>query len=119
MNYSQPQGEYFIIDGNLVKINLDGKKTELDASKAKLVQLQRSTLLNGLRGNYQQVATDNNAELSVANEGKIKTVTITAKGRVPRGGYSSMVLSYRVSDGTLVRMTLEESAGAINTYELK
>jgi len=30
-----------------------------------------------------------------------------------------VVLTYRISDGMLTRMVLEESVGAINTYELK
>ncbi len=119
MNYDQPQGEYFIIEGNRVKMNLDGKKANLDATKADQVRLHRATLLNGLTGNYEQVAADNNAEMQVTKEGNLKTVTITAKGKVPRGGYVSMTLSYRSSDGRLVRMVLEESAGTINTYELK
>lgn len=119
MNYDQPKGEYFIIEGSQVKMNLDGKKVVLDANKVNQVQLQRTTLLNGLAGNYEQVAADNNAEMQVKKEGNLKTVTITAKGKVPRGGYVSMILTYRISDGTMVRMVLEESAGTINTYELK
>ena len=41
MIYSQPEGEYFIIDGNMVKINMDGTKVDLDADKVKMVGLQR------------------------------------------------------------------------------
>ena len=32
MTYSEPEGEYFIIEGDMVKINMDGKKAELDAN---------------------------------------------------------------------------------------
>ena len=48
MIYTEPQGEYFKIEGYMVKINMDGKKVELDAEKVKMVGLQRSTLLNCL-----------------------------------------------------------------------
>ena len=51
MTYTEPEGEYFIIDGDKVKINMDGKKAELDADKVKMVKLQRATLLNCLSGN--------------------------------------------------------------------
>ena len=37
MTYTQPEGEYFIIEGNMVKINMDGKKAELDAEKVKML----------------------------------------------------------------------------------
>lgn len=118
MVYTEPEGDYFNIEGNQVKINLDGKKAELNAEKVKMVRLQRSTLLNCLSGNWEQAATDNNAEVTCTEKDGIKTITLTAKGKVPRGGYASVVLSY-LNDGTLVKMILEEAVGAINTYELK
>ena len=119
MNYSVPEGEYFIIDGNKVKIKMDGKKRELDATNQKLVQLQRSTLLNCLSGNWEQAAADNNADITITEEGGLKTVSIVARGKVPRGGYNSVKLTYRLSDGMLIEMVLEEAIGIQNTYQLK
>lgn len=119
MIYSEPEGEFFIIDGNMVKINLDGKKAEIDATKVKMVKLQRATLLNCLSGNWEQAALDNNAEATVTEEGGYSHILIKAQGRVPRGGYSSVELTYRMSDNILTRMVLEETNGVINTYEMK
>ena len=119
MIYTEPQGEYFKIEGNMVKINMDGKKVELDAENVKMVGLQRSTLLNCLSGNWEQAAADNNAELTVKEEKGVKTISIIANGKVPKGGYKSVELTYRVSDNTLVKMVLEEAIGIINTYEIK
>ncbi|MBR5912228.1 MAG: outer-membrane lipoprotein carrier protein LolA [Bacteroidales bacterium] len=118
MTYTTPKGDYFIIDGQKVKINLDGKKAELDAEKVKMVQLQRATLLNCLSSNWEQAAADNNADLTVSESKGAKTVSIVAKGKVPKGGYKSVELTYR-ADGTLIKMVLEEAIGIINTYELK
>ena len=118
MIYTEPQGEYFKIEGNMVKINMDGKKVELDAEKVKMVGLQRSTLLNCLSGNWEQAAADNNAELTVKEEKGVKTVSIVAKGKVPKGGYKAVELTYRLSDNALVKMMLEEAIGIINTYEI-
>ena len=118
MIYTQPQGDYFKIEGNMVKINMDGKKVELDAEKVKMVGLQRSTLLNCLAGNWEQAAADNNAELTVKEEKGMKTVSIVAKGKVPKGGYKAVELTYRLSDNALVKMMLEEAIGIINTYEI-
>ena len=119
MVYSDPEGEYFIIEGNQVKINLDGKKADLDAEKVKTVGLQRATLLNCLSGNWEQAATDNNADLTVTEDKGFRNVLIKANGKVPRGGYSSVELTYRLSDGVMIKMVLEEAVGSINTYEIK
>ena len=118
MIYTEPEGDYFKIEGNMVKINMDGKKVELDSEKVKMVGLQRSTLLNCLSGNWEQAATDNNAELTVTEEKGLKNISIVAKGKVPKGGYKSVELTYRLSDNALVKMVLEEAIGIINTYEI-
>jgi hypothetical protein len=119
MIYSEPQGDYFIIEGNLVKINMDGKKADIDANKVKMVGLQRATLLNCLSGNWEQAAIDNNAETTVTEDNGLRIISINAKGKVPKGGYKSVELTYRLSDGGMVRMVLEEAIGIINTYEIK
>ena len=119
MTYTEPEGEYFIIEGNMVRINMDGKKADLDAEKVKMVELQRATLLNCLSGNWEQAAIDNNAEATISEENGLKTISIVANGKVPKGGYKSVVLTYRVSDGMMIKMVLEEAIGSINTYELK
>ena len=119
MIYSEPEGEYFKIEGKMVKINMDGKKVELDSEKVKMVGLQRSTLLNCLSGNWEQAAIDNKAETTITEEKGLKTISIIAKGPVQKGGYKSVVLTYRVSDNALIKMILEEAVGIINTYEIK
>ncbi len=119
MIYSDPEGDYFIIDGNMVKMSLMGKSGELDATKVPMVALQRSTLLNCLTGNWEQAAKDNNATTEVTEKTGFRTVKITAAGVIPRGGYKAVILTYRVKDGRVTRLVLEEPAGIENTYEIK
>ena len=119
MTYTTPEGDYFIIDGDKVKMNMDGKKAELDAEKVPMVKLQRATLLNCLSGNWQKAAADNNAETTVTEAKGLRTILLTVKGKVPRGGYSSVELTYRLSDHKLTKMILEEPIGTVNTYEIK
>ena len=64
-------------------------------------------------------ATDNNADLTVTEDKGFRNVLIKTKGKVPRGGYSSVELTYRLSDGVMIKMILEEAVGSINTYEIK
>lgn len=118
MTYSDPAGEYFNVEGNKVKMNLNGKKGEVDATKVKTVGLQRTTLLNCLSGNWEEAAKANNAKAETTNGKGTRTVTLTANGKVPRGGYASVELIYRTADGKLTKMVLEEAAGIVNTYEL-
>ena len=118
MNYSDPEGEYFIVEGNKVKMNMNGKKSEVNADKVKAVDLQRSTLINCLAGNWQEAAKANNAESTVAISKGVHTVKLAAKGKVQRGGYSAVELTYRTSDGKLLKMVLTESTGVKNTYEI-
>ena len=117
MTYTIPEGDYFIIEGNMVKMNMDGKKAELDAEKVKKVKLQRATLLNCLSGNWEQAAIDNEAETTITEKDGLKTIIIQTN--VPKSGYKLVELTYRLSDGTLTHMVLEETIGVINTYELK
>lgn len=119
MDYSDPAGEYFIIDGNQVKMNLYGKKADLDSEKVPMVKLQRATLLNCLSGRWEQAAKDNNATSEVTEKTGFRTVKITAGGVIPRGGYKAVILTYRIKDGTLTRMVLEEPAGIESTYEIR
>ena len=119
MDYSNPKGDYFYITGNLVMMNLNGKKADLNADKVKMVNLQRTTLLNCISGNWEQAAIDNNADTKVTEENGMRNIVITARGKVPRGGYSSVELTYRIKDGTLVKMVLEEAIGIVNTYVIR
>jgi hypothetical protein len=119
MTYSEPEGDYFIIEGNMVKINMDGKKADIDADKVKMVGLQRATLLNCLSGNWEKAAADNNAETTITEEKGFKVISLNTKGKVPKGGYKSVVLTYRIKDGGMTKMVLEEATGITNTYEIK
>ena len=119
MIYSDPEGDYFCVDGTQVKMNLLGVKTDMDSEKVAMVKLQRATLLNCLTGNWEQAAKDNNATTEVSEKTGFRTVKITAGGVIPRGGYKSVTLTYRIKDGRVTRLVLEEPAGIENTYEIR
>lgn len=119
MEYSDPEGDYFRVDGNKVDMNLMGVKSSIDAEKVPMVKLQRATLINCLAGRWEQAATDNNATTEVTEKTGFRTVKITAGGVIPRGGYKSITLTYRTKDGRVTRLVLEEPAGIENTYEIR
>ena len=117
MNYTNPAGDYFIIDGKTVKINVRGKKSVVDTEKNAVVRVQRNTLMNCISGNWKQAATDNDATTSVAEKGGNKVVTLTAKKTAPRG-YAKIVITYRKSDNLPVEMVMEEFNGTVTTYKM-
>lgn len=117
MTYTNPVGDYFIIDGKTVKINLKGKKATIDTDKNAAVRTQKNTLLNCIKGNWQEAASDNNADFSSTDKGKDKIITITAK-KASLKGYSKITLTYRKADNMLTEMILEEFNGIVNTYKM-
>ncbi len=116
MNYTNPSGEYFIIDGSTVKINMNGRKINLDRTKNSRMRTQTNTLLNCIKGNYEQAALDNKTETEIKEEAGNKIVTLTAKKKSPRG-YERIILTYG-KDNMLLKMVLEEFGGVVNTYTL-
>lgn len=117
MNYTKPAGDYFIIDGKSIKMNLRGKKSVMDTEKNTAMRNYRNTLLNCIHGNWKQAATDNNADITITEKGNNKVVTITAKKQAPRG-YSKIIVTARKSDNLPVEMVLEEFNGTVTTYKL-
>lgn len=117
LNYTKPAGDYFIINGKTISINLRGKKSVVDTEKNASMKVQRNTLMNCITGKWQQAATDNNAETSVTEKGGNKVVTLTAKKTAPRG-YSKIVITYRKSDNLPVELVFEEFNGTVTTYKM-
>ena len=117
MNYTNPAGDYFIIDGKTIKMNVRGKKSVVDTEKNAVMRAQRNTLMNCVSGNWKQAAADNDATSSVAEKGSNKVVTLTAKKAATRG-YSKIVITYRKSDNLPVEMVLEEFNGTVTTYKM-
>ncbi len=117
MIYSKPDGEYMIIDGPLVRMEMDGQTGDIDSSKNPRVGGLRATLLNCILGDWEKAAKDNDAESSVKKAGGLKTVTLTARKAATRG-YSSIVIVYREKDSMVTSITLEQFSGIKDTYTL-
>lgn len=117
MKYSVPQGDYFIIDGKNVKINMNGKKATVDTDKNTTVRNQRNTLINCITSNYEQAANDNNANISLSEKNGNKIIVISAK-KIATRGYSKITITYRKADNMPLEIILEEFNGTINTYKM-
>ncbi len=116
MLYTKPEGDYFIVDGPLVRMDMRGVSADIDTRKNELVATQRSALLNSIAGKYEQVAEDMNATCTVREKNGQKHVEIKAR-KVLNKGYSGMELDYD-KNGRITRMVLEEFGGISTEYIL-
>ena len=117
LRYTNPAGDYFIVDGKTISTIVKGKKTVVDTEKNASMRTFRNTLMNCVNGEWKQAATDNNAESSVVEKGANKVVTLSAKKTAPRG-YSKIVITYRKSDNIPVELVFEEFNGTVTTYKI-
>jgi outer membrane lipoprotein-sorting protein len=116
MLYTDPDGDYFIIDGSSVRMDLRGVAADVDASTNKLVASQRNALLYSLAGKYEDVAKEMDADCTVSQKNGVKHVAIKARKVLPKG-YSGLELDYG-KDGQITRMVLEEFGGISTEYVL-
>ena len=116
MTYTNPEGEYLIISGPMLRSNAQGQQLSIDTSKNPRFRNLRNTLLNCIMGEYETAAADNDADLDVKEKNGVKTVEMKARKTAPRG-YSKIVLEY--IKGLPVRMVLEEFGGISTEYKFK
>ena len=114
MTYVDPEGEYLVISGPMLRSNTQGQQISINTDKNARFRVLRNTLLNCITGAYEQAAKDNDAELSVSEKNGVKTVLMKARKAAPRG-YSKILMEY--VKGLPVRMVLEEFGG-ISTEDL-
>ena len=114
MTYTNPEGEYLIISGPMLRSNAQGQQLSIDTSKNPRFRNLRNTLLNCIMGEYETAAADNDADLDVKEKNGVKTVEMKARKTAPRG-YSKIILEYM--KGLPVRMVLEEFGGISTEYK--
>ena len=117
MLYTKPDGDYFIIDGPMLRMDLRGVSLDVNTDNNKTVKSQRNAILYGIAGRYEEIAQEMDADLTVtpAKDGG-KHVVIKVRQTLPKG-YSGMELDYK-KNGQLSTMVLEEFGGISTTYVL-
>lgn len=118
MLYTQPDGDYFIIDGPFLRMDIKGVTVDVNTENNKTIRPQRNAILYGITGDYEKIAQEMDADCTVtAGKNGGKHVVIKARKTLPKG-YSGMELDYR-KDGRLTRMVLEEFGGISTEYILQ
>ncbi|MBR1570180.1 MAG: outer membrane lipoprotein carrier protein LolA [Bacteroidales bacterium] len=117
MLYTNPDGDYFIIDGPLIRMDMRGVAADVDSSNNKTVRAQRNAILYSILGKYEDIAKEMDADCTVTEKNGVKHVVIKAKKNLPKG-YSGMELDYQ-KNGNISRMVLEEFGGISTEYIIK
>jgi len=112
--YTKPDGDYFIIDGPFVRMDLRGVQADLDASTNKAILAQRNAILYSIQGKYEEIAKEMDADCTVTNGKAGKHVSIKVRKTKPKG-YSGMELDYNKA-GRITKMVLEEFGGISTEY---
>lgn len=118
MLYSKPSGDFFIIDGTQIRMDMRGVQLDVDTKSNKTVALQRNALLYSCTGEYEKIAKEMDADCKVTpgkNGGK--NVVLKVKKPSPKG-YSGVILEYNKA-GLIQKLTLEEFGGITTDYILK
>ena len=109
--------EALIINGKQFYMVRSGKKLLFDTDKNPPMRSLRNTLLYCLQGKLRTLAADNDAELTVAEDAKGYTITLTARKKAVRG-YQTIVLRYSKTNNLLMTMEMNEFSGNSTIYTM-
>ncbi|MGN0186618.1 MAG: outer membrane lipoprotein carrier protein LolA [Paludibacteraceae bacterium] len=109
--------EALVINGKQFYMMRNGKKMLFDTDKNLPMRNLRNTLLYCLQGTVRTLAKENDADLTVAEDAKGYTVTLTARKKAVRG-YKTIVLRYSKNNYLLTTMEMNEFSGNSNIYTM-
>ena len=114
LNYLAPKGDYLILDGDMFRSKARHESLDIDTQKNPALRGFRNTVLGCVFGNYEAVAKELGAGLSVKETPGGKVVTMTSAKTGSRG-YSSVVVEYDAQKRP-VRLVLNEFGGDVTEY---
>lgn len=118
MLYTKPDGDYFIIDGPFLRMDLKGISLDVNTENNATIRPQRNAILYSITGEYEKIAQEMDADCTVsAGKNGGKHVVIKTRKTLPKG-YSGLELDY-AKNGRITRMVLEEFGGITTEYILQ
>ena len=118
MEYSSPEGDYFVISGNIMNIKRGEEKFRYDLSKNRPMSSLSKTIMSAFKGTMSELAEMLDATLSTENTKEAIVVSLTANKRSVRG-YSKVTAYYKPGTYQLFKMDMEEFDGSFTSYLLK
>ena len=118
MDYSEPEGDYTLIEGENFTVVTNGATQKLPAKDANnKIGVLRLTLLYAFQGNVAAIAELNKAEASYSAEGGRYICELEAAQ--PKHGVKALRLEYDKKNGHLLLLTITESNGNYTTWSVK
>ena len=117
MHYTDAAKEMLIINGNDFFMIRNGRKALFNTEKNKPMQSLSNTLLMCMSGDLQQLADQNNADITATDKGSFYEVILTARQKSVKG-YATIVLNYDKTTGLLTKMVMNEFNGNSTSYAL-
>ena len=108
-------GEKFIIDGDAMTIDRDGKHQIFDTSKNLMMKGLSHALLYSFKGTPDALASEQGCDLTTGTSGEEYLVTLTSRKKAARG-YSRIEIHYGIAAGEIRSMRMDEVTGASTYY---
>lgn len=118
MDYSEPEGDYTLIEGLNFSLCLKGIVQKLPAKDTNTkTGVLRQTLLLAFQGKVEEIAELNHTTATYSDNGKRYVCDLVAEQ--PKHGVKSLVLEYDKKNGHLLLLTITESNGNYTTWSIK
>ena len=117
MSIMYANSESFVLEGDRMTVVRDGSTQVYDLSKNLMMKGLASALRCSFEGRLDDLARDNDAEITAVKDGSDYVVTLTARKKSVRG-LSLLIAHYSVSTCTLKSLRMDEFSGASTFYTL-
>ena len=115
MLYSDPKGEYYIINTTHLYNGIDGHKLKFNYKFVPLMKLLGNAMSWSMNGDIYSIYNNLNTDFQMATDAKHYIITLTVKKGYNRG-ISKMLLKYDKTTGLIDYMEMEEKLGLIHKY---
>ena len=117
MLYSDPKGEYYIINTTHLYNGIDGHKLKFNYKFVPLMKLLGNAMSWSMNGDIYSIYNNLNTDFQLATDAKYYIITLTVKKGYNKG-ITKMLLKYDKNTGLVDYMEMEEKLGLIHKYTM-
>lgn len=120
MDYTNPEGDYTLIDEGTFNIMQDGKLQKLSVKKEdSKMAVFRKLLLLAMQGKVEDIAKQQGATVNYKETSKEWEATLTDEKAKGSQEVRQLTLTYAKSNGQIIGMVIEMGNGNVTTYKMK
>lgn len=119
--YTEPEGDFLIIDGTSVTLQRYGKKQHLDTGKQSHKTIFYTTILHAVNGDVQTIADELDANIRSRQDNKYYNFSLKRRNTHKAGKHdiTKVQLRYNLRTGALAYINITDGAGNTNTIALQ